>query len=517
MKQTSALLALFLLALPLTACRASDEIAKTDVSGFYIASPSAQTPTPAPAPPPQETTQAASFDYDAMTDPVFIQLDDEPRLHAPIQTLVSTAPQTYTFFFKEAMDRTSVEQTLRSADEQQQQQRENGSKPRFSFTWLNDRQLRLHVEVPDAATLPPLGSVSYMLDVSGATTQAGARLTDVPSFTAIAENPGQLWRIRADGSATEQLTSFDQPYVTMDWQDEAQRYLLVSRFQRYCECDADYERIYALYDTKTKQLTRYPVELMQSYQGKGAFFADTRGFFYAKPEDASVPLPASETAVPLLFDDYVYGSGFSKDRAYVFLALGQDGQNADLDLVILNLATGEEQRFPHALQGNIIESEVNTSKLPVTFADDGTRVTFVMQDKQAFKELRYQYDWKSKTVRAWQPPVAEDSWSGYTASSDNRYQLYANAGLYRGDTLISEEIREGVWLNGTHRFAYLELDRQTSEDAPLTQSLHFYDADTNRTQQIAGTLWIDTSIVGTSQDGQWIYLQTAKPTLAAAP
>ncbi|RNB91271.1 hypothetical protein EDM56_06735 [Brevibacillus fluminis] len=514
MKQTRALLALLLLALPLSACRASDESAKTDVPGFFIASPTAQTPTPAKTPaaqPPKTDAPAETpFDYASLTDPVLIRLDVEPRLQSPIQTLVSTAPQTYTLFFKEAMNRASVEKALRDAQAKDQEERENAVKPTYSFAWASDRQLHVRVEIGDASTLPPFGEFRYMLDVSGAVTQTGVSLNDAPRFRAIAENPGQLWRIRTDGRAREQLTAFDQPYLTMLWQGEAERYLLLSRFQQYCECDADYERIYALYDTETKQMTHYPVELMESYQGNGAFTADTRGFFYAKPEDAAIQLPPSDTAISFQLPDYVYGSGFSKDRAYLFLAVGKEDQNADLDLIVRNLATGEQQRFPQALKGNIIESEVSTSKLPVTFADDGKRVTFVMQDKKAFKELRYQYGWKTRTVQAWNPPVAEDSWSGYTVSDDNLYQLYPNAGLYKGTVKISDEIRDGVWLNGTHRFAFLELDARSSDDAPQTQSLHLYDADANHAQQIAGSLWPDASIVGTSRDGKWIYVRTAQ-------
>ncbi|MGE5701960.1 MAG: hypothetical protein ACM32O_05485, partial [Clostridia bacterium] len=345
------------------------------------------------------------------------------------------------------------------------------------------------------------------LDVSGASTQAGKTLKETPAFLAVVDTPSQIWKVSLDGKVREPLTSFEQPYATMRFLDEEGRYLQVSRFQQYCECDADYERLYSIYDRTKNTLETYPVEQESSYQGKGEFVADTRGFFYAMPAPG-ITVPAADTAIPIKLAEYVYGSGFSKDRTHVFLAVGKEGQAGDFDLLVRNLKTGEEKRFPQALKGSQQTSEVSNSKIPVAFFDDGKRVTFSMRHPVEYKELRYQYEWSTKAVSAWKPPVADDAWSGYSLSSDGMYQLYPNAGLFKDGQQIDETVHDGTWLNGTHQFVYIAFDHQSTEDTPYKAMIHLYDADTKKVRVIAEKLFSDTSLVGASKDGQWIYVQS---------
>jgi len=76
-----------------------------------------------------------------MKEDVRIQLDAEPQLHSPLRTAVGTAPQAYTFFFREPMDRLSVEAAIRQ--HAKDAPAVHFVEPALSFHWVHDRQLRV--------------------------------------------------------------------------------------------------------------------------------------------------------------------------------------------------------------------------------------------------------------------------------------------------------------------------------------------------------------------------------------
>jgi hypothetical protein len=461
-----------------------------------------ETPPLPKADAPKETP----FDYASLTEPVLIRLDEEPRLHSPIATVVTPAPQAFTLFFREAMDRASVEQALGSRAEERAKEDESAVVPHFTFKWMNDRQLHLTVTIPEADT-PDTGGRSYLLDVNGATTAAGTKLQDPPAFRALVHAPPQIWRISADGKERERIFAFDKPYFSFESLGDDNRYLLLGRFQTYCECDADYEKLYALFDMREKRLIPYAVPLTTTYMGAGTFYADKRGFFYKGPGTGE-QMPTGETVVKIQTDGYVHGANFSKDHDYLIMAVGTEGQEGDFDLVIRTLATGEEQRIKQALRGGAPYSEVSSGRVPVSFEDDGRYVYFQMRDKNAYKELRYKYSWETKTVTAWTPPIPAEAWASFTSSSDGVYQLYPNGGLYKGTQHIADQPSFGYWLNGTHTVVYLEYDTQAPETSRYREQIKVYDADRQTARTIAAKLYDDTSIIGTSPDGKWIYVKS---------
>ncbi|HZG14882.1 MAG TPA: hypothetical protein VE710_07635 [Candidatus Bathyarchaeia archaeon] len=476
-----------------------------------------QEQTPPAAPETQGDTGSTVFvplNPANMKEPVMIILNEEQRLRSPITTVVAPHPQTYTFFFKEEMDRASVEQALKLNAEKLAKAEERNIIPQFSLRWIHHNKLEVTVTVPQA-NAPDFANRAYRLDLTGAKTASGNVLTEAPYFHAVLYAPPQLWRISADGKQKEQLYSFDKPYYSITSLDRDSRYLLASRFGMYCECDADHERLYSVFDREQKQLTSYPFELTTNYVGPGSFVLDTRGFFYKKPAEGTI-IPKSNTAIEIQVKEYIHGANLSLNGQYALMAVGAESQTSDLDLLLHHVQTGEQQRFPKALKGSVPTSELDGEPLPVTFQDNGKQVTFTMQKDGGYEEIRYVYDWQNKKISPWNPPIPGDVYSGYTASDDGVYQLFANAGLFRGDQVISKDLWEGHWLAGTHKLVYKDYQHNGPADSLYREQLKLYDADRQTSTILADNLFIHSNVVGVSPDGKWIYLQSHDDLLAPA-
>ncbi|WJH35776.1 hypothetical protein N6H14_07555 [Paenibacillus sp. CC-CFT747] len=194
-------------------------------------------------------------------------------------------------------------------------------------------------------------------------------------------------------------------------------------------------RLYGLYDTGEQKLWKSPVKLAVSYTGDGELTADSRGFVYAgAPLDPSV-LPGGE-AYRIKVNGQVYGSGFSRDRATLFLIVGREGETRNLDLIVTMLKTGKQVRLPGAFAAELPQSMVSDAKLPVDFYDDGKQVTFAGMSSDGITEIRFAYSWETGKVGPWSPPIGE-AWSGYKASDDGLYRMFANGGLYRGGEKVA--------------------------------------------------------------------------------
>ncbi|MGD8190127.1 hypothetical protein ACQCN2_09105 [Brevibacillus ginsengisoli] len=458
--------------------------------------------------PSEKTTKAVTevpYAYDKMTEAVVIQLDEEPRLHSPINTTVGPYPQTYTLFFREPMDRASVERSIETNTAKKDQTNAPVVHPSFTYQWTSDRQLHLKVEVP-AKSIPrtsDYGMSQYLITPQGALTKNNKPLAETPQFTALIEQPEDLWMISSDGQQEKHVGALTQPYfidtaaVNLD-----PRYFMLKRYTQYCECDANYPYLYALYDLQNRQTIYYPMELMTRYWGDGEFIADTRGFFYAKP-DSSVTVPASPTAVPIKINGFVHGGNFSKNRTHLFLAVGTKEQTKDYDLIVYELATGKQKRYPAALKGEVAFSEVTTAEIGVSFYDNGQTVTTRMLVPNKNEEIRYQYDWQTRQISQWKPPIPSDVWSGYTASDDGKYQLYANGGLYQGSRLISGDNPYEIWLGNTHQLVSSVQSYSTTKAFPQ-EGLYLFDADTAKIKRISTAT---NRVIGSSPDGKWIYVE----------
>lgn len=462
--------------------------------------PKSALPQPASIP-----AKEVPFSYEKMKEDVLIQLDEEPRLHSPITTVVATTPQKYTLFFRQAMDPASVESSIKTNTDMKEDHQASEKRPSFTFAWANDRQLHLIVEVPELQQ-PEYGH-QYTINVKGAKTKKGQVLQEPPTFLAALYTQPQLWRISSDGKRAEQMTNGEEPYYWNQVGLGDDRYGLLFRYTKYCECDANYPKLYAIYDFETDQLTKYPVELMTHYLGEGEFYADTRGFFYHEPAKG-VTIPASDTVIKIKVDGFVHGGNFSKNRTHLFLAVGTREQQKDYDLVILELASKKQTRIPKALKGDVPLSELSGSEIGTSFYDDGENVYFIMRSHEEYKEIRYQYNWKTNQVTTWNPPVAPDHWSGFVSSEDRMYQIYWNAGLYKDKERLLEMPFSEHWLGSTHKIV-MSIPPENLENAPIKKAgLHLYDVDTGEAKQI---LQASPHILGTSKDGKWIYLSVIGP------
>lgn len=465
----------------------------------------ADDPAAAPTTPTSEwRREEILFDYDALKEDVRIQLDAEPRLHSPIRTVVGTTPQAYTLFFREPMDRSSVEEAIRLHAKDTSQL--HYVEPRLAFHWVHDRQLRVWATLPKLPEVDRAGP-EYVLNAAGAKTLKGREIGEDLAFRSVVIETGQVWKVSLDGSLKEKLSAFTAPYIVTRVLDREHRFLLAYRYREFCECDAPHIPLYAVYDLNQKELIRYPVPLTVNYRGKGEFVADRRGFFYAKPE-GDVQVSVSEWTTPVNVKGFVHGASFSHDDRYVLMAVGTEKHQKDLDLVIMDLETGREQRLPGAVKGTIPTSEADGSILPVTFDDDGRFATFIMRENaDSLTEIRQRYDWKAKKVVSWNPPVAQDVWSGYTQSDDGKYQMYFNGGLYQGTELVTELERSGIWVPGTHLLAYTKWE-EGKEGKPSTESLRIFDVDQREERVILEGLPHGFGIIGASSDGKWLLVQS---------
>jgi hypothetical protein len=455
---------------------------------------------PLPTLPAYTTEDVQPFDYAAMTEEVYIQLNDEPRIHSPIRTRVAPKDQSFTVFFREPMNRSTVQEAL------QKNKLEGGIAPELNFQWVEDRQLRLAVNAPWDEARP---GGAYQLDFSGAKTQSGRVLAKTPEFIAAVEEPNQLWRISLDGKVREPISSFAQPFDFRENDLSDGRYLRLTRFQSYCQCDAMYPRLHALYDLQEKKIIPYPVDLSSTYSGDGTFYADAvRGVFYAQaPENAVVP--KSETAVRVQVNGYVFGASFNQDRSAVVMAVGADKeQESDYDLVIHSLKSVESNRHVQVLHGGVPLSQTDGRKLPITFVDDGTRVYTQLTKPGTMEPLYYQYTWKTGGVSAQTPPAAANPWNGFKRSEDGMFTLYTDGNLYRGEQKVAEEMNlyNGLWVPGTHLIAVP--DFATGGPESRTRMLKLYDAQKRQYTTIADHLPNSMQAISVSADGKWLYVSS---------
>ncbi|WP_248928820.1 hypothetical protein [Paenibacillus hamazuiensis] len=433
---------------------------------------------------------------------LLIELEKEPRLHSPIRTLVADSPQAYTVNFREAMNRKSVEEAISG-------QLSDGDSTaawiKLDYDWRSDRELRVTVRL-DAAAPKKYPGPQYKLDANGAATAAGHMLRDTPVFRAIATKPNQLWRISVTGDRIEPISSFEEPYYFQALSGDP-RFMLARRFTKYCQCDASYPFLHAVYDTETNRLESYPVELQTSYRGPGDFVADTRGFYYARPEEG-LEVPASDTAFSIHVDAFIHGAGFSRDRKYIYLAAGEEHQEEDLDLIVYELETGQIRSYAKALRGRVPESQVSSAKLPVSFLDDGKYVYTIMIRQDPYGDINYRYAWENAEVSEWTPPIRDHVWTGFLPSGDGEYRFYHNGGLYRGDEPVPEYAgpSPAYWLEGTHRFVFEEAAGPSGQSGFGETTISIYDADVRQSRSIATLPSANAVILGGSPDGQWIFV-----------
>ncbi|GAA3408480.1 hypothetical protein ACFFNY_13170 [Paenibacillus hodogayensis] len=437
---------------------------------------------------------------------VAMTFEGDARLKAPATTLVPPTPQSFRIAFGQPMDRESVALAIVQANASMRGQEQVDGAGKFVFDWQSDTELRVQLQLTADDFVEDMNRI-YAVNVSGAKTKQGETMPDDSGYRLVVTAPDQLWRVSADGSKTERLAAFGVPYG-IHLLDEGARFVLLTRPTQYCECDARSVPLYSVYDAAARSVIDYPVPLFTRYVGTGDIAVDRRGFLFA---DTGAPnVPAGKDVTHIRLDGYVQGAEFTKDRSAIIAAVGKDArQTADLDLVWIDLASGAQRRWDKALIGSMEGDMVSDGVMPVAFYDDGKRVYTRMFDAN-HQEIRYSYDRAEDRIGTWNAPQEAAIWSGFVASEDGTYRMYANGGLYKGD-----EKRAGVpdgmsgypvqWLGTTHSFAYKAYEQAESSDV---QHLYVYDADSGRTRTILSGVSPYSELIGASADGKWLYMQT---------
>jgi hypothetical protein len=447
-------------------------------------------------------------------DPISIRLEVEPRLQAPIQTIVGSTPQLYVITFPEAMNQNSVMKALQAQGNDAQNPK--SEELNWEYNWESPQLLRARVTITSSSKSgDSMGE--YRLNVNGSATTTNHIITDAPIFTAIARNPSQLWRYAVDGSRRELLASLDEPY-SLSKLEKDDRYYLATRFMQYCECDAPYESLYALYDVQEHKLIRYPVSLQTNYRGKGDFVVDRRGFFYEQPGDG-VALPQSDTAQTIHIKGYVHGASLSKDGKFIFMAVGAAEQEKDLMILLYSLEDQTTVVLAKTIHGWVPESEVSSAYFPVTFQDVGKQVYFRLIEHEPYGELRYVYSWTDGQITTWKPPFAieDEVWAGFAASSDDVYRYYANGGLYHEDQKVSDPNTHSDWqigwINGTHLLAATGSEQNKRGNQQYTSWISLFDADQLTQTKLYDGLYSGSRVIGSSLDGRSVMVSAPNPVL----
>lgn len=440
------------------------------------------------------------FAYEKMEGPVFIQLDRDASLHSHTTTLLALGvPHKFTLFFCAPMDRASVETVLLD-----RAKKEAGEKTQFAYTfqWADDRQLHLSVQAEGKDYMSQLS-----LDVTKAKTKSGDVLEQPDKFYASLQIPKQMFRVSLDGQTAEQLTEFTHPYglTALHGTDEE---FWVTKYIKYCQCDAQLPKQTLIYNVKSKQFTEYPLEATETYRGPGRFVFDERGFFFPLPQDRS-SVPKSTTAHEIHLDGYVHGAGWSKDRRYLLMAVGGEQQLKDFDLVIRDLRTGRDKRLPGVLKGEAPENMVSSGLIPILVHDLGDAVLFYLKyssEQPYFPNTVFQYSWKTGQVTKMKPDPNRQLPYAYERSDDGRYEA-SYEGLYENGRKVDDlnDYNNFRWLPNSHTLVMTESERSAPDETPRL-SLYLYDADKREARKIRTGLPFDVRIAGFSTDGRWIYV-----------
>lgn len=406
------------------------------------------------------------YDFDSMTGDVAIYYNGEPKIEAPIQTIVPGGRQSYSVYFQFPMDRPSVQLAF---------QRNDKSKiANFNFKWRDERTVVVIID-PTSTKVGP-GNNQYVLNPDGAKTAGGRTLRKSPTLTATVATPNQLWKVSLDGKQREMMTGFDQPFF-FDFLDDNST-LLVSRPMEYAQSDAPARKLYYTYDTKKKMRKSYPVDLQRSYHGEGEFIADSRGFFFTKPS-FDIAYPKSDTATEIKVEGYVHGAAFTSDHSKVLMLVGDSAEsNGEFELVIHDVKSGQQERVGQKVAGNAPTSQVSDARIPVVFHQEGDDMYFDMQKPEG-GQVFYQFNLASKSLS-----TMADAKPG------------------------TPDVPKGIRIKDTQLMAVSEIDPKADAKSTSRAQLKLYDADQKTYRTIVAGLPDGTEVLGSSDDGKWIYVST---------
>ncbi|TCZ75821.1 hypothetical protein E0485_15715 [Paenibacillus albiflavus] len=492
------------------------------------------TPLPAPDVYPEATVEeqqayTAEYAMKAPADPPTIEwtrdkdavfrLDSDPRIiRTTIFMPLVKRDEEITIFFQNAMDRKSVEDKIKEMSQSNHWYRVY---PKLLMHWSSDTELHIKVLASKVDTLPNLSDRFY-IDVSGSKRQDGYSINRHLFVGSLVE-PSQIWQAAIDLSSLSKISDFVESYDIEKLDLEGKYYLLNRKVNSCYECDAQPVKYLSLYDSTKQKKTDYPfeIQLTTNYRGSGNFRVDKRGFFYEVPKAVGVKAPVNDPIIEFNLTDFVHGAAFTRDAESIILITGPQDATAETKLTIrwIDLTTRKETVLKEVVSGGIPQSQVDDTRFPISFIDDGTDVYFALYDYQKDEYIRYRLNWKSQQLTNWTLTVPPDKWRGFESSDDGKYRLYTNYALYRHqeneDQLLKlyEELGllGSVWIPQSHDF--LGISRiGAGKELTSYGSIVRVNADTMQQTNYANTALLNPRIVMISKDGKTVYL-TAKDAL----
>ena len=434
---------------------------------------------------------------------VIITLAEEPEVGVQrwerAAITVAEGTTTYVMRFKEPMNRTSVEETLRvnTANFRYPYESPAANPPIPSFNWRSDREVQITVDAAEGG--------HFALDVRKAKTVKGRTLAETAVLDVMVVNPGQLWRVSLDGKKREKLAELTRPYSFRT--DTTRGAVFAIRYTQVCECDAPLRRLFSVMDSETGALTRYEKDLYTSYQGEGAFIADTRGFFYEATAKESRLGANGQTAFPVAVDGHVFGTGFNRDRSLLLIAAGEKAEPGmvPLDLLVLRVKDGSITRLKGALRGVLEENPLRGGYEPIRFIPSGKLMETTLAATAERDGRFYAFDFAAGGTVIRQRPARDAYPVGF--SDDGQFSNYNDGSLYSVDPpaeLSLTMTNWSMWIPGTHKFL-----ATTGASGEGGDTLWMGDADTGQMTALEHVVIPEHSqLLSISEDGKHVVIKT---------
>jgi hypothetical protein len=417
-------------------------------------------------------------------------LDDGDLLKRGFLTTLLSAKKEHTFIihFLQDMDQSQVESLLQDQLSDQ-----------IEFNWSGAQ--RLHLTFPpfseEKLTEHPRSLVEKKIALDGALTANGEILQDQSTFYMMMGNPNQLWRVSADeNKKIEVMSNFNSLYngITPLHGD---RYWLLSNGTEYCECDREYPIMFYLYDHEQQSIQYLGTfnDRILNYQGEGPIWIDNRGFFLKK---GAVQIADPNNQWLYQPKGYVQGAAFLQDGSRIVLALGEDNEDRNLDLVLLDLQTKEEQVYPNVIPG-FHYNEMTGAHAPTPFFDNGKHIYFhvsIAEDQNPEKARFYRFD--PKTGKA-EPYESSVGFIYPKYSHDHQYVAHPNDGIYQsGEKIHALNVWEFYWSPTDNRIFVDGYDTKQDKYLHDIISMNPYEKQHIQVPE-------HFEFQGWSEDGKWLY------------
>ncbi|OWA35424.1 hypothetical protein B9G55_12335 [Saccharibacillus sp. O16] len=438
---------------------------------------------------------------------VTITLADEPLLRGVNEVDIYRGKvQSFRLVFSQAVNRTFIQNKLRSQARAFASAEPNRVIPQLTFNWRSSRELLLTAAAPNSRD-----DDQYLISVDGSEGSPGQLVVNLLP-------PASLYVLHTDSGQSEKVSGLaDHPYDQVSLLGPDGRYLLLDRGgwkqigSNYTAAAAD-----SLLDLETGKRRDYPFNLTTNYTGVGSFIADERGIFYSATTEAwRATEPDEVERFKIVTKQRVYGAVYSQDRKSVIAVLGEPPPAGRFDLLIEPLDGGSPTLHRGVLRGNPRVDTLNhayPAYEPVSIVDDGENVHIWLEDaSRSGQDAEWVYDPSAHSIT--RQPIAESvaEQPVFSPSSDGLYRYYSTGSVYDvalAKSLLLPAPGLGYWLDSTHQLFYSPLSDE-ADTSGANRQIAVYDADEDTSEIVAENLPDSAELVGAA--GQEVYLTSRQP------